>query len=66
MMSTVSFKSDENLSVIVFTSGDKIVPLSIFLEKATKITKKCSSLHTGKHRKLRFEHNMSEHISKLF
>ena len=29
-MTTVSFKSDEHLYVIVFTSGDKIVPLSIF------------------------------------
>ena len=65
-MSTVSFKSDEHLYVIVFTSGDKIVPLSIFLEKAIKITTKCSSLHTEARRKLRFEHNMSEHMTKLF
>ena len=39
-MSTVSFKSDEHLYVIVFASGDKIVPLSIFFRKGNKNHKK--------------------------
>ena len=33
MMSTVSFKSDEHLLVIVFTLDGEIVSLSIFLGK---------------------------------
>ena len=51
--------------MIVFTSSGKIVSLSIFLEKAIK-SQKYSSPHTERRRKLRFEHNMWEHISKLY